>query len=262
MTLKLALIYDEFKKLKSGYSRSLDVILAEESPYLFDFLLRMTGDLKFSSDVNDHTMLYIIKSPHHWKNIDNLRLSIYKKAVKESTQHFYPNVSKLRHKTLRNDLSNPQISDRDRLRSTAFNNLHHGINTLDIESRMVLLLHAHCHFSFACISEIAQIDRNHVIEIYQNALEKLALIVPRFPKNPRGVISELINMPFSDDIAVKDTDLLEFVTTLRKDRKEPKSHSGFYYLVVLIVCAFMAQHILAPRSSMIRKVIHFIERMK
>ena len=252
MALDILYQNELFESYVQGQKSRLPEILDIEKSYLYDFLIRMTGDQNQSITVVDQVLNQMLNSEEIWQQLNKLRLALYSKARTLMIKVWNADVTKLEHPSLIHVLRNPE-SDRKALkRAEAYSQLNRAISACEGHGREIVILHLRTKFTFSEIAQVMGHSRDFVEKHYAEAIKLIKSTVPNLPPDPRKVISNLDVYPYPNVKETDITDLSGLIGGIRRDRQMDVIKTSFYGVLVAIVsvlCVVIIILLLNPRMS-------------
>ncbi|MFK7823505.1 MAG: hypothetical protein AB8G05_05080 [Oligoflexales bacterium] len=252
MALDILYQNELFESYTQGQKSKLPEILDIEKSYLYDFLIRMTGDQNRSISVVEQVLNQMLNSEEVWQQLNKLRLALYLKARNLMIKVWNADVTKLEHPSLIHVLRNPE-SDRKALkRAKAYSHLNQAISTCEGHGREIVILHLRIKFTFSEIAQVMGHSRDFVEEHYGKAIKLIKNNVPNLPPDPRKAISNLDVYPFPQVNDADATDLSGLIGGIERDRQMDVLKTSFYGFLVAAVfslCIVIIVLLLNPKLS-------------
>jgi DNA-directed RNA polymerase specialized sigma24 family protein len=154
-----------FKAFKSGDDDALEELLQSEKTRLFDYMMRMTGQLTRSLDITNETINVLAPVADHEETFEDLLVVLYKTARNFSLDIWNADTSRLENGAYS---ASPAAKLDKNL--TSLIALEHIIRSLPPKQREILLLHERLGFSPDEIAEITSYPIGDVEEIFAHAL--------------------------------------------------------------------------------------------
>lgn len=252
MALDILYQNELFESYTQGQKSKLPEILDIEKIYLYDFLLRMTGDQNRSLSVVEQVINQMLTSEEVWEQLNKLRLDVYSKARTLMLKVWYADVTKLEHPSLIQVLRDPDSDRKSLKRAQAYTELNKAISTCEGYGREIVMLHLRIKFTFSEIAQILGQSRDFVEENYARAIKLIMENVPNLPPDPRKVIGNLDVYPFPKGEETDITDLSGLIGGIQRDRQMDvvqNSIYGFLVAAVFSVCIFLIFLLVNPRIS-------------
>ena len=252
MALDILYQNELFESYAQGQKSKLPEILDIEKSYLYDFLIRMTGDQNRSTTVVEQVINQMLNSEDAWEQLNKLRLNLYSKARTLMIKVWNADVTKLEHPSLIHVLRNPE-SDRKALkRAKAYSQLNQAISACEGYGREIVILHLRTKFTFSEIAQVMGHSRDFVEEHYSTAIKLIKSRVPNLPPDPRKAISNLDVYPFPRGKETDITDLSGLIGGIKRDRQMDVVKTSFYLFLVdalLGLCIFIIILLINPKLS-------------
>ena len=224
-----------FESYKQGYKTKIHEILDLEKAYLYDFLLRMTGDQAGALAALEQAQSLILSCDESWASLNGLRLGLYRHAREQMREVWNADVSKLEHPSLSQVLKNPDSGPRAVKRAKAYKRLNRAITTCDGNGREIILLHLCNKFTFSEVGELIGQSREFVEENYGDALGHITATVPELKVDPRKVIGNLEVYPLPRTEDTRLSDLSGLMGAIERERKASSANFAFYGFLLLIL---------------------------
>jgi DNA-directed RNA polymerase specialized sigma24 family protein len=154
-----------FKAFKSGDDDALEEILQSEKTRLFDYIMRMTGQLSRSWDATNETINVVMPVADHEESLEDLLVVLYKTARNFSLDIWNAETSRLE-----NGSYGTSIGGKVDKTVTMLLALEHIVRSLPPKQREVLILHERLGFSPDEIADITSYPIGDVEEIFAQAL--------------------------------------------------------------------------------------------
>ena len=154
-----------FKAFKSGDNDALDDLLESEKTRLFDFIMRMTGQVTRSSDTANETISAVIPVAYNEETLEDLLVVLYKTARNFSLDIWNADTSRLEN----GSYGAPLAGKFDKT-SASLMALENIVRSLPPKQREILLLHERLGFSPDEIADITSYPIGDVEEIFAHAL--------------------------------------------------------------------------------------------
>ncbi len=154
-----------FKAFKSGDDDALEELLQSEKNRLFDYIMRMTGQLSRSLDATTETINVVMPVADHEESLEDLLVVLYKTARNFSLDIWNADTSRLENSAY--GTSNVDKGDKSISSLLA---LEHIIRSLPPKQREILILHERLGFSPDEIADITSYPVGEVEEIFAQAL--------------------------------------------------------------------------------------------
>lgn len=247
-------LFDDFSE---GDQNALLKILESERPALFDYLLRMTGDVSSSQQAITLSEDKMLAKPT-WPSLAALRFEHYKRCRQKMAASWNADVSRLENPSLMSASDNPRLSDKEKKKARAYSRLDRAIAACDAMGREVVLLHVRSKFAFDEISQILRVEPEVVEKSYAKAIKYLQAKLPSLPADPRQVIKTLAPHRLPDDDMTHATDLHELIGGLRRSSESKLLHYAQWFFIAAL--AFLAI-IVVSRYFVIKGVPFWLKKL-
>jgi DNA-directed RNA polymerase specialized sigma24 family protein len=208
---------ERFKAFKSGDDEALEYLLDSEKIRLFDFIMRMTGQISRSLDVAHETLSSVIPVADQEDSLDDLLVVVFKTARNFSLDMWNADTSRLENAAY----AQASQLKTDKLSGTLVA-LEQIIRSLPPKQREILLLHERFGFSPDEIADITSYPLGDVEEIFANALGVTeAALTGESEKVPELMIKLLpFPMPEPDDQVTQNLSIV-FKDLKKSSKKAP-----------------------------------------
>lgn len=219
----------EFKNFKNGDVDALAEILRSERDRLFDYVMRMTGQLIKSADIAEETMNTVEQHADDCDTLEELLVLCYKTARNFAVDVWNADTSKL---------ENSSYAGAQGRENLALVQLESVIRCLPPEQREVLILRE--RFGFA-LDEVAEIMVLPVADVEIMFAKALGIVEGNLPEQPSQKIPELLSRlhPFTKQLndGPETQNLSLIMNDFRKTNRIATSGWGWArFLVFLLLC--------------------------
>jgi DNA-directed RNA polymerase specialized sigma24 family protein len=225
MRYRPAELTSQFKRFKDGNSDELDEILSSECPRLFDFLMRMTGQLSRSSETATESCEAMKGVAFESEDLQEFLISLYKTARKFSVDIWNADTSRLENSAY------PVAPGLKPEKTVALlQSLESIVRSLPAKQREILLLHERFGFSPDEIAEITSYGLGDVEEIFAQALGVVESALPGDAEKVPSLFTKLylFPMPSTEDVTTQNLSMV-----FKDLKKSSKTTSGGYWKFIV-----------------------------
>ena len=261
--MPLDILYQQelFEAFSSGDASSLTEILDVERAFLFDFILRMTGDVNLSKETVEDTYKKILSTESDWESLAQIRFEVYSCARSMHPNRWNADVSKLQHPSLISIIKDPRTDKREKIKAQAYSKLNTAIGQHQALGREILLLHVRSKFTLSEIGKLIGISREESEQEYGQSIRFLRSQVPNLPNDPRKVISTLSNHPLPREEGGETTDLSGLIGGIQKRDTGHSLMTLFYWvLTFFILVLLISLVILLLRPDLLKQLLIHAEK--
>lgn len=150
-----------FKNFKKGDAEALEAIIQNEKAWLFDYLIRMTGQVSKSVDVMQEAINVMIPVADQEEELQDLLVLLYRTARSFAMDVWNADTSKLENSAYTGTdqhLQEPGILE--------LVEIERVLRSLPAKQREVILLHLRYKFTLADVSDITGYDEDDVKEYF------------------------------------------------------------------------------------------------
>jgi DNA-directed RNA polymerase specialized sigma24 family protein len=158
MRYRPAILEKQFKSFKDGQMEVIEEILASERERLFDYLIRMTGQLSKSMDTSIEASNVVGAVADHEESLQELLVVLYKTARNFAIDAWNADTSKLENIAYE--------SEKSAEKKLIMISLEHVLRSLAPKQREILLLHERYGFAPDEICEITSFSMSDVEETF------------------------------------------------------------------------------------------------
>jgi DNA-directed RNA polymerase specialized sigma24 family protein len=217
-----------FKSFKEGQMESLDEIFASENERLFDYLMRMTGQVSKSAETATEAINALAPVADREESLQDLLVLLYKTARNFTIEIWNADTSRLE-----NAAYEAILNGRPDKTTVGLTTLEHVLRSLPPKQREILILHERFGFSPDEIAEITGYGLGDVEEIFAQAL---GITESAFAGNAELVpelMTKLYSFPFPDENSMNTQNLSVVFKNLKKSSR--RSSGGWLKLIVGLV---------------------------
>lgn len=207
-----------FKKFKNGDSDAFEAIVGSEKERLFDYLMRMTGQVSKSLDVMQEAVSGLTSVADQEDDLEEFLVLFYRTARSFAMDVWNADTSKLENAAY----SAPDQDISEKI-SVQLQELERVVRSLPATQREVILLHLRYGFSVDDVSDITSYDENEVKEYLDHAQSVLKSALGKSKEKLEESFIQLKNFPMPED-ALDGTQNLSIV--VRDLKKSSKSTPG------------------------------------
>ena len=183
-----------FKKFKDGDSEALESILSSEKERLFDFLMRMTGQLIGSTDASTEAVNKMHALADKEDTLQDFLVLLYKTARGIAIEIWNADTSRLENSAY--DTEELGLKEKTKQIYLA---LEHVIRSLPAKQREVLLLHERLGFSPDEIAEITGYGHSDVEEFFAQALGVTEAALSGDADKVPEMMTKILTFPMLDE---------------------------------------------------------------
>lgn len=234
MRYRPAELEKRFKSLKAGQMEDGDAIFASEKERLFDYLMRMTGQVSKSADTCMEAINAVSPVADQEESLQDLLVLLYKTA-----RNFTIEIWNAETHRLENEAYAPVTGAKADKNVPALIALEHVVRSLPPKQREILLLHERFGFSPDEVAEITGYGVGDVEEIFaqalgitESALAGNAEMVPEF-------MTKLYSFPLPEESSMGTQNLSMVFKDLKKSSRRA-SGSWFKLIFGLALIAGIA----------------------
>jgi DNA-directed RNA polymerase specialized sigma24 family protein len=164
-----------FRKFKDGDSDALDIIISDERERLFDFLMRMTGQVAKSTEVLQEAINAVLPVADQEDNLHEFLVVFYRTARSFSIEAWNADTSRLENSSY----SVNEIGTSEKIKEELLD-CERVVRSLPGMQREVVFLHLRLGFSVEEVSDITSYTEDDVREYLDQA---------------QGIIAVALNVP-------------------------------------------------------------------
>lgn len=173
MRYRPANLKQKFEEYKAGDENRLGEIFASEKTRLYDFLIRMTGQISKSLDIADEAIVAVGPALDLENSLEEVLVLLYKTARNFTIENWNSDTSRLENSSY--TVSPGSGGDRN---SVHLVSLEHVVRQLQPKLREVFLLHGRFGFSLDEVAVIVGNSVSDVEELFASALRVADAAMP------------------------------------------------------------------------------------
>lgn len=223
-----------FKAFKSGDLDAIDVILNSEKDRLFDYIMRMTGQLNRSMSTTEEVIGVVTPVAEREETLQELLVLLYKTARNFTIEIWNAETSRLENSAYTLVAGGKPVKHADDLLA-----LEHVVRSLPAKQREVLLLRERFGFSPDEIAELTGYATADVEEIFAQALGITESALPGFAERVPELMTQILPFEMPEDTTMATQNLSMVFKDLKKSSRS--TPGGWMKLIVrlLVVGVFI-----------------------
>jgi len=183
-----------FKKFKDGDPEALESILASEKERLFDFLMRMTGQISGSMEACHDAANKVYSLADREDTLQDFLVLLYKTARGIAIEIWNADTSRLENAAYEAE----ELGLKDKTKQV-YLALEHVVRSLPAKQREVLLLHERLGFSPDEIAEITGYGHSDVEEFFAQALGVTEAALSGDADKVPEMMTKILTFPMLDE---------------------------------------------------------------
>lgn len=205
-----------FEAYRTGQSAALLLLFDQENPFLYDYLMRMTGDANRSAEAVAllGTALTSIADKKQWGSLSELRFFFYGAIRRQMRALWHSDLGRLENRAILATPRPQSASEKKRLQ--LFLRLERALGQLPTNQREILILHLRAKLTFGEVALLMDQPREHVVSLAVEGLNHLIVKYPELPRPLRSGIVRLPAHPTMDPESSTATDLHDVMRGLRR----------------------------------------------
>jgi DNA-directed RNA polymerase specialized sigma24 family protein len=236
-----------FQKFKQGNVESLDALLKRERPFLFDYAMRMTGQISKSKELIDESFLELSSTANSIPDVSSLRVKIYGLVRSNGIEEWSAETSRLENAAY----LTPHALKMGKTLSTLIS-IEHVIRTLTANQREVFILFNLYQFSNHDIVEIMDQGSALVDECLDQSMKILTSTLPNSGEDMQYWLQKLMLFPEPVEELVHTQNLSLVIKDIK--RSSYKSYVGALKLIFWFLIALVGIYVVT-HSGMIAQAI-------
>ena len=219
-----------FKEFKSGEPDALDIILNSEKDRIFDYVMRMTGQLSRSAATTEEVLSVVTPVAENEETLQDLLILLYKTARNFTIEIWNAETSRLENAAYSNSSGGKPVKNVDELLA-----LEHVVRSLPPKQREILLLRERFGFSPDEISELTGYAAGDVEEIFAQALGVTEAALPEIADRVPELMTKILHFEIPEDAAMATQNLSMVFKDLKKSsRSTPGSWINLLFRLLII----------------------------
>lgn len=206
----------QFRAFKSGNFDALDAVLDSERERLFDFLMRMTGQVSKSADTASEAIQAVRPVAENEESLEEFLVLLYRTARNFTIEIWNADTSRLENAAYESKLQGKPRKDIPHLVA-----LEHIIRSLPPKQREILILHERYGFSPDEIAEITNFGVPEVEEIFAQALGVTEAAMTDHSERVPELMTKLHPFPEPEDCSQQTQNLSLVFKNLKKSSRAP-----------------------------------------
>jgi len=203
-----------FKKFKNGDSDALEAIVGSEKERVFDYLMRMTGQVSKSLDVLQEAVNGVMPVADQEDDLLEFLVLFYRTARSFSMDDWNAETSKLENAAYSS--TNEDLSEKN---TAQLLDIERVLRSLPAKQREVILLHLRYGFSLKDIADITSYDEDEVKEFFEQAENVLKAALNKSAEKIADGLLKIKNFPMPEDSLDGTQNLSMVVRDLKKSSK-------------------------------------------
>jgi DNA-directed RNA polymerase specialized sigma24 family protein len=220
-----------FKSFKKGDTDALDAIFASEKVRLFDYLMRMTGQLSKSNATAEEATNSVAAVIDREESLQEVLVILYKTARNFTIEVWNAETSRLENSAYLAAMNGKG----DRSTSTLIA-LENVVRSLPPKQREILLLHERLGFSTDEVAEITGFDTSDVEELFAQALG----IAEAAMAGDAEKVPELLTKLLAFEVPEESTMATQNLSMVFKDLKKSSRSTPGGWLKLFVGFVFIA----------------------
>jgi DNA-directed RNA polymerase specialized sigma24 family protein len=218
----------QFKAFKSGDFEALDVILNSEKDRLFDYVMRMTGQLSRSMATTEEVIGVVTPVADREETLQELLVLLYKTARNFTIEIWNADTSRLE-----NSAYTANEAGKSAKNSEDFLALEHVVRSLPPKQREILLLRERFGFSPDEIAELTGYAIGDVEEIFAQALGITEAALPGMADRVPELMTKLLRFEMPEDTTMATQNLSMVFKDLKKSSRP--TPGGWVKLIIRLL---------------------------
>jgi DNA-directed RNA polymerase specialized sigma24 family protein len=217
MRYRPAELEKQFKVFKDGQMDLLEEILTSERERLFDFLMRMTGQVSKSVDTSIEASNVVGAVADNEESFQDFLIILYKTARNFAIDAWNADTSKLENAAYR--VGQPENAKSNEKQTVLLISLEHILRSLSPKQREILLLHERYGFAPDEVAEITGFGMSDVEEVFSQALSIVESAMPGNAGSVPELMTKLRIFPVPEDDGETTQNLSLVFKNLKKSSK-------------------------------------------
>ena len=214
-----------FKRFKDGDPEALDAILASEKDRLFDYLIRMTGQLSRSMEIMHEAISGVTSVGDQEETLNGLFVLFYRTARSFAMEIWNAETSKLENAAY----ADPDSGLSEKI-TIQLIEIERVLRSLPAKQREILLLSIRFDFALSEVSTITGYPKDDVQELLGQAQSVMEAALNKSSAKLKEGIVKLLVFPMPDDSNDGTQNLSIVVRDLKRSSKS--TPSGVFRLLV------------------------------
>jgi DNA-directed RNA polymerase specialized sigma24 family protein len=184
-----------FKRFRSGDGAALIDLLERERPLLYDYLMRMTGQVSRSFDSVDEVYQSYLEGDAKTTidDLEELRICLYQTGRKFNADIWNADTARLRNTAIEAGTDGGDgAADDD---SAAFQALDLSLRSLRGAEREIVLLRSRCDFEFAAAGEIMGLGEDAAESLFYKGMQRIDADCSGVVERPEQMLTKLPSHP-------------------------------------------------------------------
>jgi DNA-directed RNA polymerase specialized sigma24 family protein len=203
-----------FKAFKAGDFEALDLILNSEKDRLFDYVMRMTGQLSRSAATTEEVIGVVTPVADREETLQELLVLLYKTARNFTIEIWNADTSRLENSVYATVAGGKPVKNAEDLLA-----LEHVVRSLPAKQREILLLRERFGFSPDEIAELTGYATGDVEEIFAQALGITEAALPGFADRVPELMTKILGFQMPEDASVVTQNLSMVFKDLKKSSR-------------------------------------------
>ncbi len=247
-----------FRKFRSGQTGALLEILESERQSIYDYMMRMTGQVQKSSETIEEVYISLNEGIlTELQTYEDLRLLLYTTTRKFSADIWNANTSMLENSAILANVDSDPLGE-DGLRQVKFQqDLDRGIRGLKPFEREVVYLRLVVGMAFSEISDVVGNSQDAVEKSFQSAIEALSKTIGKSQDEIEDGLHRICKHPMpprSSPATVNLSMVMEGIKTKPSGVWSMKRIIFLSLVVVLVACWFLS-------PSFAQSVVEYLRNM-
>jgi RNA polymerase sigma factor (sigma-70 family) len=163
-----------FRKFRGGDLRALSDLVDIERPELYEYLMRMTGEVSRSADTIDEVVQSVSDEALHELNTPlELRMLLYATARRLSADIWNADTSRLKNAALEQAADGDAASEQPLRERQAYLALDKALRNLGGREREVVTLRSRCNFEFYEIGDLLGLSADAAEQVFLSGMQRV-----------------------------------------------------------------------------------------
>lgn len=221
---------ENFSRLRDGDLDRLIEILDIERAAMFDYLMRLCGQINRSKDSLDEVGRVLQTDAAKFTSLQELRVELYKRARAANLDIWNADVRRLENSAF----NNMRDDDSDEASSEALQLLDQSVGKLAGPEREVLLLRYRHGFDESEIGRIIASPSNEVVSLLKKAFQRLKSLGFAEDTDFGAMLPEIPPHPVPDRSAYSTMALSAMMSELKRSHRRPISDARWFLIAIVL----------------------------